>query len=344
MRERPPEHRRADLPDDRARRRRRADAADAAVSPASTSAGARTASAQLFADLERTAQELAEAADATPFYALEGGPLGTFATVHPLGGCPMADDAAHGVVDDIGARARPPGPVRARRLDRADLARRQPVQDDRRARRARRRTAWRRSWPEPRVAQPHGQPALQPARDRAPADARRARRARAPGRAGGHDRARRRRRALVVGRRADRRLPRRARRNLSGPAGPRRGTLRDGVERPTLVRVLGGTHLRQLNAGARRARAWRCRTWAATTSRRSPASSSTSTHGSGLRWGPFPDFVRSLDLVVAGGEVVRVEPAGGIHRPGALRRHERDADPGRRHVPRRGLRDGLAWG
>ena len=43
-------------------------------------------------DLERTAHELADAADATPFYALEGGPLSTFTTVHPLGGCPMADD------------------------------------------------------------------------------------------------------------------------------------------------------------------------------------------------------------------------------------------------------------
>jgi cholesterol oxidase len=61
-----------------------------------------TGSAALFADLERTARELAEAADATPFYALEGGPLSTFTTVHPLGGCPMADDPARGVVDDAG--------------------------------------------------------------------------------------------------------------------------------------------------------------------------------------------------------------------------------------------------
>jgi cholesterol oxidase len=59
-------------------------------------------SAQLFADLERTAHELASAAQATPFYALEGGPLGKFMTVHPLGGCPMADDPARGVVDDAG--------------------------------------------------------------------------------------------------------------------------------------------------------------------------------------------------------------------------------------------------
>ena len=45
---------------------------------------------------------------------------------------------------------------------------------------------------------------------------------------------------------------------------------------------------------------------------------STSTHGSGLAFGPFPDMVRSLDLVVAGGELVRVEPADGITDPGAL--------------------------
>jgi hypothetical protein len=42
---------------------------------------------------------------------------------------------------------------------------------------------------------------------------------------------------------------------------------------------------------------------------------STSTHGSGLRWGPFPELVRSLDLVVSGGQVVRVEPAGGVSDP-----------------------------
>jgi cholesterol oxidase len=62
----------------------------------------RSGSAALFADLERTANELAEAAGATPFYALEGGPLSAFTTVHPLGGCPMADDAEDGVVDEFG--------------------------------------------------------------------------------------------------------------------------------------------------------------------------------------------------------------------------------------------------
>ena len=62
----------------------------------------KAASRKLFADLERTAAELAEAAQATPFYALDGGPLGKFTTVHPLGGCPMGDDPTRGVVDDGG--------------------------------------------------------------------------------------------------------------------------------------------------------------------------------------------------------------------------------------------------
>ncbi|MBV9196946.1 MAG: FAD-binding protein [Solirubrobacterales bacterium] len=38
---------------------------------------------------------------------------------------------------------------------------------------------------------------------------------------------------------------------------------------------------------------------------------STSTHGSGLEFGPLNDFVRSLDIVAAGGAVYRVEPADG---------------------------------
>ena len=68
-------------------------------------------SAKLFADLERTARELADAADATLFYALDGGPLGKFMTVHPLGGCPMSDDPSRGVVDEAGRMYGYPGGV-----------------------------------------------------------------------------------------------------------------------------------------------------------------------------------------------------------------------------------------
>lgn len=38
---------------------------------------------------------------------------------------------------------------------------------------------------------------------------------------------------------------------------------------------------------------------------------STSTHGSGLEFGPLNDFVRSLDIVAAGGAVYRIEPSDG---------------------------------
>jgi choline dehydrogenase-like flavoprotein len=60
-------------------------------------------SEQLFAGMRQAAGELAEAAGATSFFALDAGPLGKFITVHPLGGCPMSDDAAAGVVDEWGA-------------------------------------------------------------------------------------------------------------------------------------------------------------------------------------------------------------------------------------------------
>ena len=85
-----------------------------------------------------------------------------------------------------------------------------------------------------------------------------------------------------------------------------------------LVRVLGGTHLRDLNA-ALDARGLALPNMGGYDAQTIAGVVSTSTHGSGLRWGPFPDLVRSLDLVVSGGEVVRVEPAGGITDPA---RHE----------------------
>jgi cholesterol oxidase len=59
-------------------------------------------SAQLFDGMRQAAGELAEAAQATSFFALDAGPLGKFITVHPLGGCPMSDDPGGGVVDDVG--------------------------------------------------------------------------------------------------------------------------------------------------------------------------------------------------------------------------------------------------
>ena len=59
-------------------------------------------SQQLFDGMRRATEEMARAAEAVPFFALDAGPLGKFATTHPLGGCPMADDPARGVVEDHG--------------------------------------------------------------------------------------------------------------------------------------------------------------------------------------------------------------------------------------------------
>jgi L-gulono-1,4-lactone dehydrogenase len=111
--------------------------------------------------------------------------------------------------------------------------------------------------------------------------------------------------------------------------------LDDGCLRPAtqrLVRVLGGTPLRALNAALDRddlalpnMGGYDAQTIAGVVS--------TSTHGSGIDFGPFPDVVRSLDLVIAGGEVVRVEPADGPTDPtkfatvyGAARRLIQDDD------------------
>jgi cholesterol oxidase len=62
----------------------------------------RARSQGLFDAMRATVAELAEAAGATAFFALDAGPLGKYVTVHPLGGCPMSDDPAGGVVDDAG--------------------------------------------------------------------------------------------------------------------------------------------------------------------------------------------------------------------------------------------------
>jgi L-gulono-1,4-lactone dehydrogenase len=45
---------------------------------------------------------------------------------------------------------------------------------------------------------------------------------------------------------------------------------------------------------------------------------STSTHGSGLAYGPFPDAVRSIEVVVAGGRTLRIEPSDGPTNPGSI--------------------------
>ena len=56
----------------------------------------------LFDAMAQATESIARAAEADPYFELNAGPLGKFITVHPLGGCPMADDPARGVVDGFG--------------------------------------------------------------------------------------------------------------------------------------------------------------------------------------------------------------------------------------------------
>jgi hypothetical protein len=48
---------------------------------------------------------------------------------------------------------------------------------------------------------------------------------------------------------------------------------------------------------------------------------STSTHGSGITFGPLNDFVRSLDVVAGDGRIYRIEPADGPTDPAAFANH-----------------------
>jgi L-gulono-1,4-lactone dehydrogenase len=106
---------------------------------------------------------------------------------------------------------------------------------------------------------------------------------------------------------------------LSGLLALDDGTLRAGVEPARLVRVLGGTRLRELNAALDN-RGLALPNMGGYDAQTLAGVVSTSTHGSGLRWGPFPSLVRSLDLVVASGAIVRVEPADGPTDPEAFAR------------------------
>ena len=73
-----------------------------------------------------------------------------------------------------------------------------------------------------------------------------------------------------------------------------------------LVRVRGGTRIRDLNA-ALDARGLALRNMGGYDGQAIAGVVATSTHGSGMGFGPFPDDVRSIDLVASGGRLVRVE-------------------------------------
>lgn len=105
--------------------------------------------------------------------------------------------------------------------------------------------------------------------------------------------------------------------NLVGSWKPTGEGLKAAAQALPLVRALSGTTIRALNfeldgmgLALTNMGGYDAQTIAGVVS--------TSTHGSGMSFPPFPDMVRSLDLVVSGGEALRLEPDDGPTDPDAF--------------------------
>jgi hypothetical protein len=104
---------------------------------------------------------------------------------------------------------------------------------------------------------------------------------------------------------------------LSGvdPVDP--ATLRAGVDGTKLVWVGSGTSLHTLNP-ALEGMGLALSNMGGYDAQTIAGVIATSTHGSGLAFGAFPDMVRSIELVVSGGRALRLEPADGPTDPQAF--------------------------
>jgi hypothetical protein len=103
------------------------------------------------------------------------------------------------------------------------------------------------------------------------------------------------------------------------PEGPPE-LLRADVDASRLVWTEAGIRLRELNPRLR-ARGLALPNMGGYDAQTLAGVISTSTHGSGIGFGPLPDVIRSLDIVASGGVVHRIEPAGGPTDPAAFARH-----------------------
>jgi FAD/FMN-containing dehydrogenase len=92
-----------------------------------------------------------------------------------------------------------------------------------------------------------------------------------------------------------------------------------GVPTDRLVRVGSGTRIRELNAHLD-AHGLALPNMGGYDGQTIAGVLSTSTHGSGLRFGPLSDMARSLELVCSGGRLLRIERAGGPTDPAAFAR------------------------
>ena len=86
--------------------------------------------------------------------------------------------------------------------------------------------------------------------------------------------------------------------------------LRDDLDREHLVRTEAGIIIRDLN-GRLHARGLALKNMGGYDGQTLAGIISTATHGSGMSFGPIADAVRSLDMVVSDGALVRIEPEDG---------------------------------
>lgn len=103
--------------------------------------------------------------------------------------------------------------------------------------------------------------------------------------------------------------------------------LRAGVSTRELFRVESGVRLRELNGVLWKA-GFALANMGGYDAQTLVGATSTSTHGSGLAFGPLSDFLVSIDLVASDATVHRIEPSAGITCPDAYAR----AHPDRRLV------------
>jgi len=105
--------------------------------------------------------------------------------------------------------------------------------------------------------------------------------------------------------------------NLAGVERVAPAALRPGFDAARLVWVGSGTHLRELNP-ALEGMGLALKNMGGYDAQTIAGVVSTSTHGSGLAYGPFPDAVRSLEVVVSRGRALRIEPRDGPTDPASF--------------------------
>jgi len=104
---------------------------------------------------------------------------------------------------------------------------------------------------------------------------------------------------------------------LAGPLPLEPELLRATVSPDRLVRVMSGTRIRELNAHLD-GHGLALPNLGGYDGQTIAGVMSTSTHGSGLAFGPMADMARSLELVASGGRLLRIERAGGPTDPAAF--------------------------